>query len=178
MLLPLSAAAAATHTRKVKKKGVGVGVGGACSCSRHCSPTLVCVHSRPHPLTFAAIARICWGGHHCHGSSLVCVLILIHLCPLGCLPVQLPCGLRSHSFVLTHPIYSCLFLLHLAFIHACSFMCLSPFVCASPRVCTLVPVFVWALFVLICICSCLCLAFAWARSCPPASCLCLYQIHN
>ena len=82
--------------------------------------------------------------------SLICVLVPIHLCLLGCLPIQPPCGLHLHSFVLTRPTYSCLFLSRLTFVRACSFVCLSPFVCASPCIRALVPVFIWALFMLIC----------------------------
>ena len=106
----------------------------------------------PHlpALAFVLLFLSLFGLHSC---SLVCVLVPIHLCPLGCLPVQPPCGLHSHSFVLTHPTYSCLFLSHLAFVHARSFVCLSPFICANPRVRTLVPVFIWALFALVCACS-------------------------
>ena len=186
IVLLLFAAAAATHTHKVKKQkgGGGGGCCCCCSCSRHFSPTLICVHSCSHLLTFAAVACNCWGGHRCRGScccfpvcahspsqpsspsphvrALVPIFVWplfvlpclcacpIHLCPLGCLPVQPLCGLRLHLFVLTHPAYSCLFLSRLAFDHARSFVCLSLFICASPHVHALVPVFIWALFVLIC----------------------------
>jgi hypothetical protein len=73
-------------------------------------------------------------------------------------------GLCLRSFVPACPAYLCLFPssfgLRLRLFEAS--------ICT--RLCPLTPL-IWS-------CSCLCLAFAWARSCPPASCLCPYQIHN
>ena len=128
-------------------------LGGGHHCCGSCCCFPVCAHSpsqpsSPSPRVRALVPIFVW-------PSFVLPRLCarpIHLCPLGCLPVQPLCGLRSHSFVLTRPAYSCLFLSRLAFNRARSFVCLSLFVCASPRVRVraLVPVFIWALFALIC----------------------------
>ena len=143
----------------------------------------------PHlpALTFVLLFPSSFG---LRSRSLICVLVPIHLCLLGCLPIQPPCGLHLHSFDLRPCLLICVLVpiclcqplhsrscscLHLSFVHA--HLCpLAPLICVCSHLCL---AFICAhLHPLICACSHLRLAFTWARSCPLASHLCLYQIHN
>ena len=145
-------------------------------CSHHCSPALVCVHSHLHPLTFAAVARIRWGGHRCRGSCCrfpVCAhspsrpsspspriraLVPVFVWPLFALPRL--CA-RSHSFVPAR-----------LFAHSASVWPLFALVCAhSPRLFVLVPVSFG-----LCPCPLICVLVP-IRLCQPShscSCSCLH----
>ena len=139
-------------------------MGGACSCSRHCSPALVCIHSCPHPLTFAAVARIRWGGTAVMVAPLfVCSFPFICACSVVCLFSLRVASVHTRLCSLAPLIRACSFLIwpssmpaHLcacphSFVPALAFalLFLSSFgLCSHSFV--FVPVFVWPSLGLVC----------------------------
>ena len=126
---------------------------------RTCPPSFTHSHSststHPIPLTapiLCSVPRLLFARSHSPAPTSPLTRLCLSICPRSlvhaCLgPLIRACsrsfGIRSHSFVLTCPAYSCLFPSSFG-LHSCSFVPARLFACLA---------FVWPPFVLVCACS-------------------------